>query len=69
MNQLATANTATGAATRPTTGSSTAAVFANTDAADWPFALRPLTPRLGAEISGVDLSHDLDSVTLAAIEV
>ena len=68
MNQLAAANTATGAATRAATGSSAAtAAFANADAADWPFALRPLTPKLGAEITGVDLANDLDSVTLAAI--
>ena len=33
----------------------------------WPFNLRPLTPNLGVEITGVNLASNLDSVTLAAI--
>lgn len=33
----------------------------------WPFALRPLTPHLGAEISGVNLTDDLDDAVFRAI--
>ena len=33
----------------------------------YPFALRPLTPSLGAEISGVNLADDLDDDTFSAI--
>ena len=51
-------------------GASSAAMQSSANggaALDWPFAVRPLTPNLGAEITGVDLANDLDSVTLAAI--
>jgi taurine dioxygenase len=33
----------------------------------WPFTVRPLTPHLGAEISGVNLADDLDDSVFAAI--
>ena len=33
----------------------------------FPFALRPLTPRFGAEISGVDLAADIDDALFAAL--
>ena len=33
----------------------------------WPFAIRPLTPQLGAEITGVNLADDLDDAVFAAI--
>jgi taurine dioxygenase len=33
----------------------------------WPFTLRPLTPHLGAEISGVNLADDLDDAVFGAI--
>jgi taurine dioxygenase len=32
-----------------------------------PFEIRPLTPKLGAQIVGVDLTRDIDDVTFAAI--
>lgn len=35
--------------------------------AAWPFIVRPLTPHLGAEISGVNLADDLDDSIFAAI--
>lgn len=35
--------------------------------ADWPFALRVLTPSLGAEIRGVSLAEDLDEQVFGAI--
>jgi taurine dioxygenase len=34
---------------------------------DWPFAVRPLTPKLGAEITGVDLAEDISDKTFRAI--
>ena len=34
---------------------------------DWPFAVRPLTPRLGAEILDVDLRHAVDPPVFRAI--
>ena len=34
---------------------------------DWPFRMRPLSPGLGVEITGVDLADDLDSPTFDAI--
>lgn len=33
----------------------------------WPFALRPLTPKLGAEISGVNLAEDMTDELFRAI--
>ena len=36
-------------------------------AAAWPFDVRPLTPRLGAQIVGVDLGRDLDDDLFRAI--
>ena len=33
----------------------------------WPFAVRPLTPNLGAEISGVNLAEDLSDEVFGAI--
>jgi taurine dioxygenase len=33
----------------------------------WPFATRPLTPKLGVEIVGVDLSSDIDAASFDAI--
>jgi taurine dioxygenase len=39
----------------------------NSRAEHWPFAVRPLTPRLGAEISGVDLAHDLDATLFRSL--
>ena len=33
----------------------------------WPFTIRPLTPHLGAEISGVNLADDLDDTVFRAI--
>jgi taurine dioxygenase len=33
----------------------------------WPFAVRPLTPWLGAEISGIDLAHELSEALFAAL--
>ena len=33
----------------------------------WPFTVRPLTPHLGAEISGVNLADDLDDTVFSAI--
>ncbi len=33
----------------------------------WPFTVRPLTPHLGAEISGVSLADDLEDSAFAAI--
>ena len=39
---------------------------ANTDL-PWPFAVRPLTPSLGAEISGVSLAEDLPEAVFSAI--
>jgi len=38
-----------------------------TPAGDWPFEVRPLTPTLGAEISGVDLAGEVDDVVFRAI--
>ena len=34
---------------------------------EWPFTVRPLTPKLGVEIVGVDLSRDIDSPLFRAI--
>jgi len=34
---------------------------------DWPFSVRPLTPHLGAEISGVNLSEEMTPEVLAGI--
>ena len=34
---------------------------------DWPFTLRPLTPRLGAEVLGVDLAEDVSDKVFRAI--
>lgn len=39
----------------------------NSRAEHWPFALRPLTPKLGAEISGIDLAHDLDAALFSSL--
>ena len=36
-------------------------------AADWPFGVRPLTPKLGVEIIGVDLAAPMDDATFRAI--
>jgi len=36
-------------------------------AVDWPFEVRPLTPRLGVEIIGVDLAADIDDEIFRAI--
>ena len=36
-------------------------------AREWPFGVRPLTPKLGAEIAGVDLSKDIDPSLFRAI--
>jgi len=33
----------------------------------WPFQVRALTPRMGAEISGIDFSTDLSAETLQAV--
>ncbi len=33
----------------------------------WPFAVRPLTPNLGAELSGVDLSRGVDEALFASL--
>ena len=35
--------------------------------APWPFDLRPLTPRLGAEVLGVTLAHGISDELFAAI--
>jgi alpha-ketoglutarate-dependent 2,4-dichlorophenoxyacetate dioxygenase len=35
--------------------------------AGWPFSVRPLTPSLGAEISGVDFSGDMDDSAFDAL--
>jgi len=35
--------------------------------AGWPFAVRPLTPNLGAEISGVDFSGEMDGAVFDAL--
>ncbi len=37
------------------------------DPAAWPFRVRPLTPALGAEIIGVDLSQPVDEAVFASI--
>ena len=42
------------------------AQFASTKT-DWPFSVRPLTPLLGAEISGVNLSEEMTPEVLAGI--
>ena len=34
---------------------------------DWPFAVRPLTPRLGAEILGIELRDAVDPPLFRAI--
>jgi len=34
---------------------------------DWPFGFRPLTPLLGAEISGVNLTEEMTPEVLAGI--
>ena len=34
---------------------------------DWPFGVRPLTPLLGAEISGVNLTEQMTPEVLAGI--
>ena len=39
----------------------------NSRAEHWPFTVRPLTPRLGAEISGIDLEHDLDAALFSGL--
>jgi taurine dioxygenase len=39
----------------------------NSRAEHWPFAVRPLTPRLGAEISGIDLAHELDAALFSSL--
>jgi taurine dioxygenase len=39
----------------------------NSPAEHWPFAVRPLTPKLGAEISGIDLARDLDPALFASL--
>jgi taurine dioxygenase len=39
----------------------------NSRAEHWPFAVRPLTPRLGAEISGIDLAHELDTALFSSL--
>jgi taurine dioxygenase len=39
----------------------------NPSAGRWPFSVRPLTPNLGAEISGVDLADDMSDALFAAI--
>jgi taurine dioxygenase len=36
-------------------------------AQSWPFLVRPLTPHLGAEISGVDLAKDIDETLFSAL--
>ena len=41
-------------------------VNANTDLR-WPFAVRPLTPNLGAEVAGVNLAEDLSAELFGAI--
>src|SRR5438093_5699436 len=38
-----------------------------TPACDWPFAIRPLTPNLGAEISGVKLADEIGDELFRAI--
>ena len=39
----------------------------NATTQDWPFGVRPLTPKLGVEISGVDLTADLADEVFRAI--
>ncbi|HEX2333459.1 MAG TPA: TauD/TfdA family dioxygenase, partial [Burkholderiales bacterium] len=33
----------------------------------WPFSVRPLTPYLGAEISGIDLAQDISAELFGAL--
>jgi taurine dioxygenase len=39
----------------------------NSRAEHWPFAVRPLTPGLGAEISGIDLARELDAALFRSL--
>jgi taurine dioxygenase len=39
----------------------------NSRAEHWPFAVRPLTPGLGAEISGIDLACELDAALFRSL--
>ncbi|MEO8005332.1 MAG: TauD/TfdA family dioxygenase [Betaproteobacteria bacterium] len=36
-------------------------------ASSWPFAVRPLSPNLGAELIGIDLAHGIDAKTFEAV--
>jgi len=39
----------------------------STTKTEWPFSVKPLTPHLGAEISGVNLSEEMTPDILAGI--